>query len=131
MISNINTNTSYSNNSIQSNSNKESKNIYKQIAKDYDITNATFDEFVDIQHKLYKAGEISFDQMASTTFDYSKCKFGRKDIALSRPMLEGKHNWINYFNKMKNRCINAGANDAVKIKSNAINILQKIEAYEY
>ena len=72
------------------------KDIYKQIAQDYDVHNASFDEFCEIADKLYDKGEISGIEHASITLDirplqkiYPNCRY-----YLTKADQNGKRDWI-------------------------------------
>ncbi|MDD4048951.1 MAG: hypothetical protein PHI90_09085 [Clostridia bacterium] len=70
--------------------------IYKQIAQDYDVRNASFDEFCEITDKLYDKGEISGIEHALVTLDirplqktYPNCRY-----YLTKADQNGKRDWI-------------------------------------
>lgn len=46
--------------------------IYSELANDYDIRNATFDEVKKIANKLYDAGAIKVTDLMILTFDYGR-----------------------------------------------------------
>ncbi|GGB58513.1 hypothetical protein GCM10011409_39970 [Lentibacillus populi] len=51
---------------------KDTSNIWEELSKKYDVTNATFDELKEISMSLYEYGEISFKGHAILTFDFDR-----------------------------------------------------------
>lgn len=47
-------------------------NIWEELAQTYNMQNATFDEVKEVATRLYKAGEITFKEVVTLTFDYEK-----------------------------------------------------------
>lgn len=77
--------------------------VWEELSKDYDVQNATFDEICDISLKLYEAGEITFKDHATLTFDWNRgVKYFRQnlqvpvksDLNLTPANSEGKRDWI-------------------------------------
>lgn len=82
---------------------KDSNNVWEDLSKDYDVRNTTFDKICDITLKLYEAGEISFKDHATLTFDWNRgVEYFRQnlqipvksDLNLTPANSEGKRDWI-------------------------------------
>ncbi|KJS16441.1 MAG: hypothetical protein VR69_08705 [Peptococcaceae bacterium BRH_c4b] len=84
----------------------QTSDIWGELAREYDIRNATFDELCEMSLKLYEAGQISGGEHAILTFDYDKAlqdiksnidlsKFPQPaSFYLTPASHEGRRDWI-------------------------------------
>ncbi|WXR62733.1 hypothetical protein WG909_05685 [Peptostreptococcaceae bacterium AGR-M142] len=124
--------------SIKENDTNED-NIYVKIAKKYDVTNLTHDEFVSMCHELRKAKEIDSGQCAIMTLDTSKIKVDGKYIKFQKNSLNykfneafdgKKHNWIEHFELRHQLSLKFGVKISYKNDIKHINLMKKIKAYQ-
>ena len=112
--------------------------IYSELANDYDIRNATFDEVKEIAHKLYEAGAIKVKDLMTLTFDYGRATQDIKAAAngLASPnfsMYEtiadaaGKRDWLAEFEARAAKDWQYGNLIGHANKTKIIQILQLIE----
>ncbi len=81
---------------------KEDPKVWKQLARQYDITHASFAEVKTVARKLYDAKQISFSDFAALTFNPQEgpqWKSMTKGIKNPRWWLteadsSGKRNWV-------------------------------------
>ncbi|WP_427339423.1 hypothetical protein [Caloranaerobacter sp. DY30410] len=102
-------------------------NIWDELRKKYDITNATFDEVKKIAKKLYKAGEISLLELSIICLDPSKIPALRRDRLLCAPREGGRHNWIKVFRDIADRCLSNNLIDAYKTNIKIVEIFEKLK----
>ncbi|WXR62735.1 hypothetical protein WG909_05695 [Peptostreptococcaceae bacterium AGR-M142] len=124
--------------SIKENDTNED-NIYVKIAKKYDVTNLTHDEFVSMCKELWDAKEIDLAQYALMAIDTSKIKVDGEYIKFQKNSLNytfneafdgKKHNWIEHFEFKHQLSLNAGAKINYKNDIKHINLMKKIKAYQ-
>ena len=80
------------------NGNKNSTDIWVELANKYNIKNATFEELSNISKELYKAGEISlFEHGLMTLRDPSKSSLFKFTNNLTAADKNGRRDWIVEF----------------------------------
>lgn len=117
--------------------NKDISHIWGELSKQYDITNATFNELSTISTTLYEAGAISLKEHAGLTFDFERATESLKQeipgISSNFTMYateaneSGKRNWIEEFQKRENRSYNHGSIIGHESNLNLASILQKLQ----
>jgi hypothetical protein len=74
---------------------EQTPEIWEELAREYDIRNATFDELCDMSLKLYRAGQISFQEHGLLTFDPGKSpQTSGFTFNLIPANPEGRKDWI-------------------------------------
>ncbi|WXR62734.1 hypothetical protein WG909_05690 [Peptostreptococcaceae bacterium AGR-M142] len=124
--------------SIKENDTNED-NIYVKIAKKYDVTNLTHDEFVSMCKELWDAKEIDLAQYALMAIDTSKIKVDGEYIKFQKNSLNytfneafdgKKHNWIEHFELRHQLSLKFGVKISYKNDIKHINLMKKIKAYQ-
>ncbi len=116
---------------------EHSSTIYKTLADQYDIQNATFEELVHLSHTLYNAGEISLKEHMTLTFDYEKATNHLKRHAPGAipshfTMYEtaaneyGQRNWIAEFEARASKDLSFGHTIGYHNKLKVLDILQRL-----
>lgn len=112
--------------------------IYNELANDYDIRNATFDEVKEIGQKLYDAGAIKVKDLMTLTFDYGRATQYIKAAANGQAsanfsMYEtaadafGKRDWLAEFEARAAKDWQYGHFIGHANKTNIIQLLQLME----
>ena len=102
-------------------------NIWAEIAGEYDIRNASFDELCDISLKLYEAGEISLAEHAFLTFDSSKSPQTIKtNVFLTKTDVDGKRDWIAEYQAKVNMDLKTGNMLGYKNNQRLLDILRRL-----
>ncbi|MDI3481574.1 MAG: hypothetical protein PWQ97_1229 [Tepidanaerobacteraceae bacterium] len=105
-----------------------SSDIWEELAKEYDIRNASFDELCDISLKLYEAGEISLADHAILTFDPSKSPQKVKpNIFLTKTNIDGKRDWIAEYEARANMDLKIGNTVGYKNNQHILDILRRFQ----
>lgn len=123
-------------------------NVYKELAKNYNVHNATFDEIVQIANSLYEAGEISGKDVAVMTFDYERAKRDliqhavhiirangmqiSSDFSLYETKANefGQRDWIAEFEARASKSFKYGDFISYQNNTKIVSILQKLEPNE-
>ena len=103
-------------------------NIWKKLAKNHHIRNASFDELCGISLKLYEAGEISLLDHAILTFDSSKSpQKVRPNIFLTKTNIDGKRDWIAEYEARANMNFKKGNIVGYKNYQRVLDILRRLQ----
>jgi hypothetical protein len=104
-----------------------SSNIWEELAKEYDIRNASFQELCDISFKLYEAGEISFFDLGVLIFDPSKSpQKVRPNIFLTKASTGGRRDWIAEYEARANMDFKIGNTLGYKNNRRILDILRRL-----
>ncbi|MBT2216046.1 hypothetical protein KK120_09455 [Virgibacillus dakarensis] len=116
---------------------KDTSNIWEELSKKYDVTNATFDELKEISMSLYKYGEISFKEHAILTFDFDRGAESLKEeisglspnftMYATQADASGKRNWIEEFQARADRAFGYGNLIGHHTNLSLAGILQRLE----
>ncbi|ADL08772.1 hypothetical protein [Thermosediminibacter oceani] len=105
-----------------------SSNIWEELAKEYDIRNASFEELHDIAFKLYDTGEISFFDLGVLIFDPSKSpQKVRPNIFLTKANPDGKRDWIAEYEARANMDLKIGNMLGYKSNRRILDILRRLQ----
>ena len=113
-------------------------NIWEELAQTYNMRNATFDEVKEVAAKLYKAGEITFKEVVTLTFDYEKATNYIKQhapvyVSANFTMYEtevdksGRRDWIAEFGARAAKDRQYGNLVGYAAKTRILHILQQFE----
>ena len=113
-------------------------NIYEELSTKYDVRNATFEDIVEISKALHAAGEISFKEVATLTFDYERAtKYIKQNapspVATNFSMFEtdannqGQRDWIAEFVARTKKDLYYGNMIGHQNKQKIVDILKKLE----
>ncbi|WP_422446525.1 hypothetical protein [Thermoanaerobacterium sp. DL9XJH110] len=104
-----------------------SSNIWEELAKEYDIRNASLEELCDISSKLYEAGEISLADHAILTFDPGKSpQKVRPNIFLTKASADGRRDWIAEYEARANMDLKIGNTPGYKNNRRILDILRRL-----
>jgi len=77
----------------------QTSDIWGELSQEYDIRNATFDQFCEVANSLYDVGQISSFERAYMTLSLDKLRQYENDITVSSfyatpASSDGKRDWI-------------------------------------
>lgn len=125
---NVNYSTSTESITVAEQSASKNTEIWGELAKEYDIRNASFNELSDISTRLYKAGEISLFGHAMLTFDPSKSPQPVKtNIYLTEPSDNGKRDWIAEYEARVAKNLKMGNITGYRVNKNVLKILVRLQ----
>lgn len=109
--------------------------IWEELADNYNVRNASFEEICEISYKLYHAGEISLGELAILTFDWNKARERTqqqlqkpvKDLHLTPANSEGKRDWIAEYEARMNRDLKMNNLLGYDINKKILNVLKRLE----
>lgn len=105
---------------------KGKSNLWKELSKSYDVTNASFNELNEISTALYESGEISFDEHAILSFDFDRATQSlNQEMSTVDP--SEKKNWIEEFQERAAQAFNQSNLIGHQAYLNLVGILQKLE----
>lgn len=105
----------------------EKPEIWEELAKVYDIRNASFDELCDMSIKLYQSGQISLFDHAMLTFDPSKSPQPIKpNLCLTEANADGKRDWIVEYEARAARNLKMGDMTGYRVNNNVLKILERL-----
>ncbi|MGG3799584.1 hypothetical protein [Metabacillus fastidiosus] len=115
-----------------------SSDVWKEISSKYNVRKATFEEVKEISLRLYEAGEISFLEHATLTFDHAKVANdikhrARVPVSPNFSMYEtssnqnGERDWIAEFEARVKKDFKYGNVLGYQSNMKVFNILQRLD----
>lgn len=102
--------------------------IWEELAKKFDVRNASFDELCDVSSQLYLAGQISLFDHAILIFEPEESPHTvRPDICITAAGADGKRNWIREYEARAARDLKAGNMLGYKVNKNILSILERFQ----
>jgi len=102
--------------------------IWEELAKKFDVRNASFDELCDISSQLYLAGQISlFDHVILIFEPEESPQTVSYDICLTEADADGKRNWLREYEARVARDLKAGNTLGYKVNKNILSILERLQ----